>query len=242
MEIIVYSRRTRHGVRFERIIDGIIKRSRLRLMSLHPASPRCAEELKGMIRRDRAYLVIVDTVSCPGWQEDVSEVSSEFRRVSFCLVSERTENAAEVLNMNANVCGYISSLGQDFKKRFEAVLKNIYSKITTVCGGIMTFGSDGALKVISFSDIYYIETIKQQHRCTIYHKDGTDIMRADISKLINQLDGRFEITRSSTIANLSAVRKIDDGLIFFDDDIFCSATGKRLGEIKKIMKSQMIAT
>ncbi len=65
-------------------------------------------------------------------------------------------------------------------------------------------------------------------------------MRADISKLITHLDERFQITRASTIANLSAAKKISNGLIYFDDDVCCSVTAKRQGEIKKIMREMEI--
>ncbi|MDE6763539.1 MAG: LytTR family transcriptional regulator DNA-binding domain-containing protein [Oscillospiraceae bacterium] len=242
MEVIIYSGIGEREVFFKRITDDIIMRRRLRLMSLHTSSPRSAEELKGLIKPDKGYLVIMDIDNCPEREKVIAEIFESYRRVKFCLVSESAEYAAESVNAGTGVCGYINALGEGLEKRFESVLMKIYDRVTTVCGGIMTFGGDGSLKIISFSDIYYIETIKQQHRCTIYHKNGTDTMRADISKLINRLDGRFEITRSSTIANLSAVRRIDDGLIFFDDDIFCSVTSKRVGEIRKIMGALTVAT
>lgn len=241
MEVIIYSGIGEMEVYFKRITDDIIMRRRLRLMSLHTSSPRSAEELKGLIRPDKGYLIIIDIDNCPDRERIISEISGEYRRVKFCIVSGSAEYAAESVNAGTSVCGYVNTSGDSFEERFESVLMKIYDRISTVCGGIMTFGGDGSLKIISFSDIYYIETIKQQHRCTIYHKNGTDTVRADISKLINRLDGRFEITRSSTIANLSAVRKIDDGLMFFDDNIFCSVTSNRIGEIRKIMGALAVA-
>lgn len=242
MEVIIYSCIGEREAYFKRITDDIIMCRRLRLMSLHTSSPRSAEELKALIRPDKGYLVIADIDNCPDRERLIAEISEEYRLVKFCLVSESAEYAAESVNTGTSVCGYVNASGGGFKERFESVLMKIYDRISTVCGGIMTFGGDGSLKIISFSDIYYIETIKQQHRCTIYHKNGTDVMRADISKLINRLDGRFEITRSSTIANLSAARKIDDGLIFFGDGIFCSVTANRVGEIRKIMNALAVTT
>lgn len=237
MEVIIYSGTGEREVLLNQMTDSIIMRRRMRLMSLHPAAPRSAEELKNLIKPDRGYLVIADAVSCSDWKDVVREISVLYRRVSFCIVSDSAEGAVYAVNALRGVCGYIDASADGFEARFESVLTGIYSRVTTICGGIMTFDGDGFLKIISYSDIYYIETIKQQHRCTVYHKNGTDTMRADISKLINELDERFEITRSSTIANLSAVKRIDDGLIFFEDDIFCSVTPNRLGGIKKIMRS-----
>ncbi len=241
MEVIIYSGTGEREVLLKQITDGIIMRRRMRLMSLHPAAPHSAEELKSLIKPDRGYLVIADTVSCSDWKSVVKEIPALYRRVSFCIVSESAENAVYAVNALRGVCGYIEASENGFEARFESVLTGIYSRVSTVCGGIMTFDGDGFLKVISYSDIYYIETIKQQHRCTIYHKNGTDTMRADISKLITELDERFEITRSSTIANLSAVKRIDDGLMFFEDDIFCSVTPSRLGGIRRIMRSHNVS-
>ena len=238
MEVIIYSGTGEREVLLQQITDGIIMRRRMRLMSLHPAVPRSAEELKKLIKPDRGYLVIADAVSCSDWKSVIEEISALYRRVSFCIVSDSAENAVYAVNSLRGVCGYIDSSADGFEPRFESVLTGIYRRVITVCGGIMAFDGDGFLKIISYSDIYYIETIKQQHRCTIYHKNGTDTMRADISKLITELDERFEITRSSTIANLSEVKRIDDGLMFFEDDIFCSVTPSRLGGIRRIMRSQ----
>lgn len=240
MEVIVYSGTSERELLLKRMTDRVIMQNRMRLMSLHTASPRSAEELAELIKQGRGYLVIMDADRCPDWKGVIAEISEQYRQVSFCIVSDSAAKAVEAVNMGSVVCGYADVSAGKPEVCLEKTLSDIYSKVSTVCGGIMTYGSDGSLKVISFSDIYYIETIKQQHRCTIYHKNGTDTMRADISRLIRRLDGRFEITRSSTIANLSAVKKIEDGLMFFSSDIFCSVTGRRLGEIKKIMDSQRI--
>lgn len=240
MEVIIYSGTGEREVLLKQITDGIIMRRRMRLMSLHTSAPRSAEELKDLIKPDRGYLVITDAVSCSDWKSVIMEISALYRRVSFCIVSDSAEDAVYTVNALRGVCGYIDASEDSFEARFESVLTGIYSRVTTVCGGIMTFDGDGFLKIISYSDIYYIETIKQQHRCTIYHKNGTDTMRADISKLITELDERFEVTRSSTIANLSAVKRIDDGLMFFEDDIFCSVTSSRLGGIRRVMQSQTV--
>ena len=237
---MICSESRERSIKYKKLTDSIIMTRRLRLMSLHTSSPSSASELEKLIKPDKGYLVIVDTEYCADWEKTVLRISSECRRIKFCLLSASPDKAAEAINISSDICGYVNTSSGGFDARFETVLVNIYSRMVTACGGIMTFDSDGALKIISFSDIYYIETIKQQHRCTIYHKNGSDIVRADISKLIGKLDGRFEITRSSTIANLSTVRKFRDGLLYFDNDLCCTVTAKKQSEIKKIMRENFI--
>ncbi len=217
------------------LADRIIADKRLRLMSLHTSSPRSSEELEEVLKYGKGYLVIMDITGCDFWEKLITEISLKFKTVKFCLVSDSGKAAAAAVNLMLNICGYINTSTEDYEQSFENILVKIYSRISTACGGIMTFGSSGELKVIKYSDIYYIETIKQQHRCTVYHKNGSDIIRADISKLVKLLDVRFEITRSSTIANLAAVRKISDRMMYFEDGSCCNITEKKLSEIKKNM-------
>lgn len=235
MEVIIFSNNSEKSKSIQKIADNIIMDKRLRLMSLHTSAPSDLTELIGCFKREKGYLVIMDITGYPNWKELISKISEINRRTSFCVISENNDAAADLINMMINVCGYINSALGKTRTLFEELLVRLYGRIATICGGIMTYGGTGELKVIKFEDIYYIETLKQQHRCTINHKQGTDVFRADISKLIKHLDGRFEITRSSTVANLSNAVGIKNGALIFCDGAFCSITSSRLGSIKKIM-------
>lgn len=240
MEVIIFSRSGERIAAVTQAADNIIAEKRLRLMSIHTSKPQNAEELAKNIKPSKGHLIIMDTISCPDWKETASQISEKFHCVSFCLVSDNNKAAAEAVNSRINVCGYVNINNYNLSDGLEKALVQIHKRIATVCGGIMTTDKSGALKVIDFNDIYYIETIKQQHRCTVYHKNGSDVIRADISKLIKSLDGRFEITRSSTIANLSLTDKISDGMLFFKDGSYCSVAAKKVGEIKKAMQETAI--
>lgn len=235
MEVIIFSQNGERRTAVTQTADNIIAEKRLRLMSVNTSKPQNAEELTKAIKSGKGHLIIMDTIGCPDWKEAASHISEKFRCVSFCLVADTDKAAAEAVNSRINVCGCININNHSLANGLENALVQIYKRIATVCGGIMTTDKSGAFKVIDFNDIYYIETIKQQHRCTVYHKNGSDVIRADISKLIKSLDGRFEITRSSTIANLSMTDKISDGMIFFKDGSCCSVAAKKVGEIKKAM-------
>lgn len=235
MEVIIFSVDCERRNRIKALTDRIIADKRLRMMSLHTSSPRNTDELETVLRQGRGYLVVIEITGCGFWEEMLMKISEKFKSVKFCIISDSGDAAADAVNLMLDICGYINSSLENCAQLFENVLVRIYDKITAICGGIMTFAGSGELKVIKYSDIYYIETIKQQHLCTVYHKNGRDIIRADISKLIKLLDGRFEITRSSTIANLAQVIKISDRLLYFEDGSCCSVTEKRLGEVKKAM-------
>ncbi len=240
MEVIIFSTDRERRNRIKALTDKIIADKRLRMMSLHTSSPQNTDELEKVLKQERGYLVIIEITGCGFWEKLISEISEKFRSVKFCIISDSGDAAADAVNLMLDICGYINSSLENCAQIFENVLLKIYSKITAICGGLMTFSGSGELKVIKYSDIYYIETIKQQHLCTVYHKNGIDIIRADISKLIKLLDSRFETTRSSTIANLAYVTKISDRLIYFEDGSCCSVTQKKLGEVKKAMTKHAV--
>lgn len=240
MEVIIFSKKAERRTEIKKIADRIIMDKRLRLMSLHTSAPESTGELEEQLLPEKGYLVIMDISDFPDWKKTVSYISSKCRRVRFCLISGSDSAAAEAINLMLDICGYINTSKKNFTDCFAEILVRLYGRITAVCGGIMAFGENGALKIIKYSDIYYIETIKQQHRCTVYHKNGTDTIRADISKLIGLLDGRFEIVRASTIANLSNAAEICGGAVYFGDGSSCLVAAKKLGRIKEIMNGQAV--
>ncbi len=243
MEVIIFSRFETTRNKLKQLTDDVISEKGLRIMSPHTSNPETSEALEKLIKSDKGYIVVIDVTEIKDWEKTVSEISEKCRRIKFCIISNSADDAAKAINTDINMCmcGYIDRSKPGFETRFKDMLVRIYNRRTTVCGGIMTFDNKGALKVIKFSDIYYIETIKQQHRCTIYHKNGKDVIRADISKLIRQLDGRFEVTRASTIANLSAAKMLYDKTIYFDDDLCCSVANTKQGKIKEIMLENVIS-
>lgn len=235
MEVIIFSQNSEHRLAAYHAADNIIADNRLRRMSLHPAMPKTHKELEKIIKPNKGYLVIMDVTGCTCYSEIIEQTAEKSRFISFCLISDSDRAAAESVNSGANICGYVNINESRLDEGLENALIKIYKSIATSCGGIMTADGNGSLKVIGFDDIYYIETIKQKHLCTVYHKNGSDTIRADISKLIKNLDGRFEISRSSTIANLSLAKKISDGMIYFENGDCCSVAAKKIGEIKKAM-------
>lgn len=76
--------------------------------------------------------------------------------------------------------------------------------------------------------------------CRILHKNGSDEVRADISKLIGELSETFYIARSSAIANLSNVKAFSDGELVFTDGSTCPCVKKYSSEILGLLKQTVI--
>ena len=88
---------------------------------------------------------------------------------------------------------------------------------------------------VSLKDIYYFETIKSSHYCKVVHKEGTGKIHADVTPLYEKVAPYFFQTKSSTLANLDLVRKVDtrNRILYFEENIFCTYA-QRLGrELKE---------
>lgn len=150
-------------------------------------------------------------------------------------MSDGDGEAVEAINSPILFCGYVKENNLD--EMYGDVIESICGRIKTICGGIAVTHYSCVDKVIPYSDIYYIETIKQTHMCSIVHKNGTDEIRAEISRLIWELDFRFQIVRSSTIANLSMAVAIENSEIFFPDRNSCLITEKYVSSAIAVMKT-----
>ncbi|MGN0552139.1 MAG: LytTR family DNA-binding domain-containing protein, partial [Oscillospiraceae bacterium] len=117
-----------------------------------------------------------------------------------------------------------------------------YGNLRTVCGGISVTHYNSMNKIIPFEDIFFIERSDQTHICTVVHKNGTDEIRTNISKLINELPDVFKIVRSSTIANISQVVSFSDCELFFAGGSSCLCSKKHFSEIIAFMKQAVMET
>lgn len=93
---------------------------------------------------------------------------------------------------------------------------------------------------VRIEDIYYIQTIKSTHYCEVITKNGVGKLRADIRPLEKELSQRFFKTRSSTLANLDLIRKVDTEkrILYFDGSICCTYTQRVWRELKQKLRLQ----
>lgn len=243
LEVIVFSAKKSRADRIKHIADDILNDdNNLKFLSLHWITPHSLPELTDILDADKAYLIIFDILNYGLWETDICGVSEKYRSAAFCVVSDTHDNFIRSYNVldNTRIYGFINLKKTDFEEELRNVFRKVSRNIFIISEGIIVAENSIITSIIPFSEIYYIETVKQTHYCTVYHRNGEDRIRADISKLIKQLDGRFRIIRASTIANLSAVRYMKNKELHFENGIFCTLKPNSVNRIKRLMQEPLI--
>lgn len=118
------------------------------------------------------------------------------------------------------------STGREFKTE-----KKITEKV------LFVYDEDDFLEKVLTEDIYYIETIKSTHYCSVYHKNGRGRIRADIIRLQAILGDAFLKVRASTLINLKYVSKLDkkNRIIYLagSNQIWCTYAAQSYKELKQ---------
>lgn len=240
MEILICTNSKPLWKKLFALTDKFLCGKKSRYMSVSSNLFMTGKAIVAAVKNHQSAIVILDVQSFDNWQEIAENIEILSRAVRICLISGTAEPAIEAINSFRTVCGYICK--GEIVKMFEEVFKKLYGKLRTVCGGIAITHYNSVDKVIPFEDIFFIETLKQTHMCTIVHKNGTDEIRADISKLINELPEVFQIVRSSAIANTTQVRSFADCELFFADGSSCLCSRKYSSAIIPFMKQAVLRT
>lgn len=232
MEVLICSARKPIWKRLFALTDKLLRRKKNRYMSVNTnlfASRRAVLTAAKKYGTSGSAIVIIDVGSFEDWQSMAEELEETARGMKICLVSESDREAAEAINKLSSLCGYVRE--SQLPEMYAEVIDRLCRRLMTICGGIAVTRYSSLEKIIPYCDIYYIETIKQTHMCSIVHKNGRDEIRGEISKLIGELDSRFRLARSSTIVNLSAIKSVKKTEIFFPDGSSCFCTDKYFPEI-----------
>lgn len=238
MEVLICTRSIDLWKELASLTDRFLRRKKARYMSVASNLFANGAALSAAVKKHKAAIVIIDVRSFDNWREIAEMIERLSRSVRICLISDTSEVAVTAINCLEKVCGYICV--QMLDQMLKDVFARICGKLRTVCGGITITHYNSVDKVIPFEDIYFIETVKQTHMCAIIHKNGTDEIRADISKLIAELPCEFQIVRSSAIANISKVRACSDGELFFADGSSCFCGKKYESEVVSLMKQPVL--
>lgn len=107
---------------------------------------------------------------------------------------------------------------------------------------LFVYDEDKFLEKVLTEDIYYIETIKSTHYCTVYHRRGQGRIRADIIRLQDVLGEEFFKVRSSTLIHLKYVSKVDrkNRVIYLagSEKLCCTYAAQSYKELKKRLHIQ----
>ncbi|MCM1024043.1 MAG: LytTR family transcriptional regulator DNA-binding domain-containing protein [Prevotella sp.] len=227
MEVLICSARKPLWKRLFALTDKFLCKKKNRYMSVNTnlfANRRMILAAVKKYGTSGSAIVIIDICSFDDWQDIAGEIEKSAGGMKICLVSESDSEAVEAINSLSSLCGYVRE-GQ-LSEMYGEVIDRLCGRLRTVFGGIAVTRYGSVEKIIPYSEIYYIETVKQTHMCSIVHQNGRDEIRADISKLILGLDARFRRARSSTIINLAAVSAVKKSEIFFPDGNSCFCTEK----------------
>lgn len=224
MEFLFFTRREWLRRRLSSLTDKLFRGRNARYMSVNSEVFSSRDSVAAAGKYVSA-LIIFDVDSFDDWESIVTELEKLGKGIKICLISRAAKGAVRAINsFSSFVCGYV--LEECLNEMYEKFINSLFGRIRTVCGGIAVTHYSSVDKVIPFGEIYYIETVKRTHMCRVVHSRGSDEIRADISKLIGELDQRFLIARSSTIINLSAVVGTDGTRVLFPDGKSCICTEK----------------
>lgn len=169
------------------------------------------------------YYVLIDTISYPDIPATLLYLQMHIKSFIAGVLAINEQYASALLNVPSSVYGYINIMKKDVYEQLNTVLYCLNNRCQVMRSKLyVNYG--GATHFIDFKDIYFIETEKGTHNCTIYCARGTFPVRTTIKNLITKLDHRFLIVRSSTIVNLAAVRRIDytKRVMYFSDQLTCT--------------------
>lgn len=238
MEILICTGSKYLWKKLSALADKFLCSRRSRYMSVSFNLFITEKAISAAVEKRKAAIVILDVQSFENWHDIAKKIESTSRTARICLVSASAEAAVDAINGLKSLCGYI--LGGSLEKMFAEVFSGICGRLRTVCGGIAVTRYSSVEKIIPFDDVFFIETVKQTHMCRILHKNGSDEIRADISKLIGELPETFCTVRSAAIANLSAVTAFSDGELIFADGSVCPCVKKYSAEIIGLLKQTVI--
>lgn len=240
MEITIFTadKVIRHKVR-DSIVNAIEKNN-IFSVSISDQSPVTLNELK-LLCNERVKRIIVADISNEGiyngnWIETIKTLSLSYNRIFFVLLSNRDEKATTIFKNKMRVIYFVNLSEENLEEELYRVIKLLSKKTKRI---YVKDESDNLVRIL-FEDILFIETIKGTHKCKIMHKNGTNVLRMDISKFLEKLDSRFVLCRPSTIANVDNVRQIDffNNLLYFDTDVKCTFSRNNKRKIKSIFQSK----
>lgn len=239
MEVLIFTRRIWLWKQLSALTDRLFRGRKARYMSVSTERFSNGKKVSEALRKYRSVLVVLDAGSFDDWKTVAAELEKTGRGIKICLVADSDREAAEAINrFSSIVCGFVRE--GELTEMYGNFIDRICGKLRTLCGGIAVTHYSSLDKVIPFGEIYYIETVKQTHMCRVVHTRGSDEIRADISKLIGELDLRFQYARSSTIINLSAVSRIDSSEVFFPNGKSCVCTDKYAPQLIPALRTAAI--
>lgn len=222
MEIVVLSSDTALEQKFIPYLDAVICKDRLLNLSLFSNSVYSAGSVH-TLPEEHLFYFLLDVRGRSDALSLIKHVQCTRSPCRLGLVTDNDRSFCSLCNRLFPLFGHINFTQPDWPKETRLLLHALNSSVLQINDGLMiTIGRERRL--IPYAEICFIETLKGSHYCKIQKKDSLSyIIRANIRDLSLLMDERFFPVRSSTIANLSLVSRIDlsERLLFFSSGSTC---------------------
>lgn len=213
-------------------MDKVIEEQRLKNLSLVLKHPNTIEAALQSRQKGKIYLLMIDIRD--GVAQQV--LNYDFENCFLIIMDDMYENMIRLVNSGLWVTGCLLCKNVIDMGKLADYLQEFHSRFPVSMNGILIYCEDEDLHVlVQMNDIFYIETIKGTHYGLVVCRDGSWKIRINLGQIMKYLPEYFVRIRSSTIVNMSEVKKIDFetcALVLSNGDI-CSFTAKNKAELKR---------
>ena len=244
MEFIIISSNQVIRKKLGEMLNNIYFRINDNLLNFSINIPESITELINICIKGLKTIVIVDItlgkILGYEWDEIISLFSSKYENVFFTVISNSDEEARIILKKGTRVIYFINTSKESLEDEMLKMIDIITEKERDVTKSLFIENKSGLYEKIVLNDIFFIETIKGTHKCNVTHKNGEGVIRGAVSKIAVNLDKKFILCRSSTIANFNNVVKADfkNNLLYFNEECTCSFSRSNKKKIKEIIKAR----
>lgn len=222
MQIIIISNDCSLSETLLPLIDNMIITKHYPNLELYSYQVFSLSSLAGLDKKG-CYYFLLDIRSENNAIPQANDLFKDFPYAQLGILSDNDQNYTYLTNRLSGIRGCVNIHGHLWRQELEALLQSLSNHVSSVQTSLV-ISHKLEDYVIPFPSIFYIETLKGSHYCKIRSSVSVPPFRGNIYEIVRLLDDRFLVVRSSTIANLSLVTRIDrkKKLLVFEDDVCCS--------------------
>ena len=240
MYVFILSKQTNHFNELICAIDNLIFDKYYNTLSLYSSTPLSLDYILSHPAASEYYYILIDSISYPDVITTIAALQAHIKSFVAGVLATSNQYACTLLNTNRNdsILGYINPFHTDCLCQLNTIFRFLSTHYQAVPSKLC-INQSGTTYLINYNDIYYIETKKGSHYCIIYYTYGSVPVRASIRSLIDKLDSRFLLVRASTIANITAIDRIDynNRIIHFSNQLSCTYSQTFYADIRNRISS-----
>lgn len=239
VEVMIVTKDSKLRKRLSENMDRIIEQQRLKNLSLvleHPETMKAASQSR---QKGKIYLMMIDIRN--GADQEI--LKHDFENCFLIIMDDFYENMIGLVNLGLCVTGCLLCRNVMDMGKLTDYLRLFHNRFPVSMNGILIYCEEEDLHLlVPLEDIFYIETIKGTHYGLVVCRNGSWKIRINLRQVMKYLPGYFLRVRSSTIVNMSEVKKIDFDtcVLFLSNGDTCSFTMKSRGNLKKRFLSERI--